>query len=695
MLESVNHIYLEKKLKVLDLHLPNNEPLIENKKKKNVSLVSSFLKNIEVLGFTLSPSIINYMLRVDVYTIKDIYNDVYPKLQEMVGDHVTHRPMYPNFPKQVMDASEAELYLNAILHYFSAYVHDITDGVVPTWLPEYDKNARPGLKEKTKLKIIHVGDAEDFFSIFTDIVTSNTSISQRDMEIIDWFITYKKTLEYKFDVELLNYVPYNIPHKEVMAHVIGRFINEHKLCSDEYVKTATDVLRIAVSMSNGDVSLAQTCKFRNFKRYERRLLLKLLNSKSHIELVEDMQRYKNRWLRLGEKLNPGDYVKKYPNTAKAFSMLRNDDRVRSFASRVENAIEANDVVYACYVLTERPGEFARSLDRLLRTFPNEMATIIIWFDKVAYKVATPLLIQVHNHFKSRMKEREFRFFFPKGQLAKAYVVPNDIESLDKDIVDSVLGVIEEALSYRFSDPELYEQDDDELDVYIDEGLKQYAVPLSMRSQLSGLNIIPRGSRLKLNNKNYLRFFIHWKNVGGGSYRDFEERTDIDLSTMFYSNDWDYKGHVSYTTLKWKECSVHSGDITNAPHGASEFIDINIKGLIDKGVRYVIPDIYSFTGEPFYEIPQCFFGWMSRRDIESGEVYEPSTVENKITLTSDIGVSIPCVIDLIRREIIWADLSYKNMGALNNVEHTKDAVATICQSILEKEYMNLYYGLANR
>jgi hypothetical protein len=685
MLESVNHISLEKQLKVLDLHShsPNYEPISEKKRQRNIPLVSSFLKNIESLGFTLSPNIIDHLLGVDHPIINDFYKDIYPKLQEMVGDNVTHRPMYPNFPKQVMKASEAELYLNAIIHYFSAYVNDVTDGVVPTWLPEYEKEVRHGLKEKTKLKIIDTCNVNDFFSILTNILGSNTSISQRDMEIIDWFITNKKKLEYFYDIDLLCYIPTEMPHKEVMSYVIGRLINEHKLCNNDYIKTATDVLRIAVSMSNGDVSLAKQCKFRNFKRYERRLLLSLLDSKkSVIELVEDMYRYKNRWLRLGEKLNPGDYTNKFPNAAKAFYDIRSGKIIRSFASRVENAIQANDVTYACYVLTERPGEFARSLDRLLRLFPNEMSVIIVFFDKVAYKVSTPLLIQLYNHFMSRNKNKEFRFFFPKGQIAKSYVVPNNIDPLDKDIVNSIISVIEDALENRFIDHTLYEQEDDDLDIYIDEGLKQYAVPLSMRSQLSGFNIIPRGSKLKLNNNNYLRFFIHWKN-------DIGERTDIDLSTMFYSNDWDYKGHVSYTELKWEECSVHSGDITDAPNGASEFIDINIKGLIDKGVRYVIPDIYSFTSQPFYDIPQCFFGWMSRRNIDSGEIYEPSTVNNKVNLTSETGVSIPCIIDLIKREIVWTDLSYNNMGALNNVEHTKDAVATICQSILEKEYMSLY------
>ena len=35
----------------------------------------------------------------------------------MVGAHIQFAPMYPNFPQQMMDLSDADLYINAIIHY--------------------------------------------------------------------------------------------------------------------------------------------------------------------------------------------------------------------------------------------------------------------------------------------------------------------------------------------------------------------------------------------------------------------------------------------------------------------------------------------------------------------------------------------------------------------------------------------------
>lgn len=56
-------------------------------------------------------------------------------------------------------------------------------------------------------------------------------------------------------------------------------------------KTATDVLRLAVALSEGDVSLASSVRFKKFNRAERRFLLGLLEQCGNI--TEDMLRYKN------------------------------------------------------------------------------------------------------------------------------------------------------------------------------------------------------------------------------------------------------------------------------------------------------------------------------------------------------------------------------------------------------------------
>lgn len=108
-----------------------------------------------------------------------------------------------------------------------------------------------------------------------------------------------------------------------------------------------------------------------------------------------------------------------------------------------------------------------------------------------------------------------------------------------------------------------------------------------------------------------------------------------------------------------------------------------------GIGYIVPDIFSFTKNPFYSIPDCMFGWMNRKNPNSGEVFEPKTVQNKFNLSSESQVSIPCLIDVINNNIMWLDLSYNNFGGLRNIENTLNPISIIIKSFLSKKYMSLY------
>ena len=102
----------------------------------------------------------------------------------------------------------------------------------------------------------------------------------------------------------------------------------------KYFKTATDVLRLITALSNGDISLASNTKFRNFKRRERRIIMELLQNCGSIE--EDMLRNKGRWIRIGEKVHPGEYdEKRFGKVIVAFNKLRNGIKINTFKGSSE------------------------------------------------------------------------------------------------------------------------------------------------------------------------------------------------------------------------------------------------------------------------------------------------------------------------------------------------------------------------
>ncbi|MDF1664960.1 MAG: TerD family protein, partial [Planctomycetota bacterium] len=271
---------------------------------------------------------------------------------------------------------------------------------------------------------------------------------------------------------------------------------------------------------------------------------------------------------------------------------------------------------------------------------------------VADKVSTPVLLQVIAHFRARNSEKEVRAFFPKGRLAKVVSIQNELPKIDSEVCGHVVRICEETLIERFKERETLGK------TYLDPKLSNYLIPFSQRSASKSLRTIVRGSKLDLPDGDTIRFFLWWKE--GAVDGKKTGRVDIDLSSIMYDKDWNYKEHISYTNLKSsKYKAVHSGDITSAPNGACEFIDLDIPSVLKHGGRYIVMSVLSFTGQFFVNMPECFAGWMMRQKPGSGEIFEPATVVDKIDLSAETKVCIPVILDLAERKIIWTDIALKS------------------------------------
>ncbi len=630
----------------------------DSKRPLSNQLLGTILKNLSAFGFTLTQDVIDALRGSQQVTVSKWYKEVSTILKEMVGDNVKHRPMYPNFPEQVMNMDEAELYIRAILYYLSG------------WSEDFPEEERVKMDELVDLKKIQLATEADLFAIFTNLASSKTNISETNKLELYWFVdTYKE--------EILKYMPSDIPLKENKALLFNAFLRNNLPVSSLNIKTATDVLRIAVSMQEGDISLAKTHKFKSFKRKERVLLLELLNNANNIE--EDMLRFKSMWLRLGEKLHPGEYEKKFNKAYTAFNKIRNGIKIHTYASALNKEINGMELEKAIQFLVQRPGEFARKLDFLLRTFVGDEQYILDQFKGVADKVETTVLFQVLGFYKNRNSDFDKRSFFIKGNLAKMYVIDNNLDVLSKKWIAQVILIIQEALVSKYAGKDPMGK------VFVDPMLDQYLIPTSQRSASKSLVTITRGSKIDFGKKDFLRFFIHWKNIEGG----YSGRVDLDLSAYALADDFTSKGQIAYYNLR-EGYATHSGDITDAPKGASEFIDINIAKALHEGIRYVVMIVNGYTPQPFCSIPECFAGWMVRQDAQKGKIFEARTVQNKYDLTADTKIGIPVVFDLLERKAIWADLGLKNYPAFpNNLNNNKYNINLLIQSIVKTQKSTLY------
>ena len=160
-----------------------------------------------------------------------------------------------------------------------------------------ERGKRLPLFEETKVTVLELGSLQDMQNIFANLCQSSTSLSKTDKEDLAWMFQH-------LDVT----IPKEIPFKENAA-LLGKLYLEnspHASAKElqSFCKTATDILRLITALSDGDISLFKSdTRYRSFKRSERRLLLELLESCNGLE--EDMLRYKNEWIRIGERLHPG------------------------------------------------------------------------------------------------------------------------------------------------------------------------------------------------------------------------------------------------------------------------------------------------------------------------------------------------------------------------------------------------------
>jgi hypothetical protein len=633
-----NEMYLRRRSKIV---LP--EP--ESAEKLPRSVIATMVNNLGCWGYSFSKELMEACQLLSMDQLSALYGELDAIFAEARGGHRNYQPLYPNFPQQVMKLSEAELFINAILHYW-------TDGQC---FPEADLKKRFPLLDDVNLTQVDLGNSVEFNKLFGQIAASNTSLSDHDKADIRWFVRANRN-----DPDWLKaHLPPAVPYKENMAHLasvlLDRLGNEAAILVSSFVRSGTDVLRIAVAMSGGDISLADKTAFRQFNRRERRFLLLLADMSS--DITEALLKHGGAWTRLGERLHPGDYKASYPKAMKAFDVLRNNKQYQGFHSKVEAAITSGNITETLSLLSTRPGAFARRLDHLFRVAaksPDSSRSdeIIEAFGKVAEKVSTPVLLQVRQHFNTRMRPGNLRTFFPKGNLAKTQVVPNTLPPLPDSVSLASATICNRALISRFKDMASLGK------CYVDPALGDYLVPFSQRSASKSLRTLVRGSKIPLpNNCTTLRFFIWWKNkIGAGGISD---RTDLDLSAVMFNEGFTRYTPIAYYNLKDAEIDAcHSGDIVNAPSGASEFIDVRIDRTLKSGYRYVVMCVNSFTGQQFSSLPECFAGWMSREHPNSGEIFEPRAVQDRIDVTAAARMVLPMIMDLRQRRVIWCDLGIK-------------------------------------
>ena len=429
----------------------------------------------------------------------------------------------------------------------------------------------------------------------------------------------------------------------------------------------------------------EVCRFKMAKlsRPLRRALLDLLEGMEFDPLAEDMLRHRSYWVWVGEFLHPHEYASRFPKTARAFQFVRKkapdgtkSPHFESWYARVEQSLQSKDIDSLLRVLLERPGEFARRLDHVLRIAGDSAARdrVIATFNSRLRAFATPVLLTLRAHFSKRQTKAAVRVYWPKARVSTGVSGADKRPILVRKTVEPIIRGIDVELLRRFAAKTQF------ADGVIDDQLRTIIVPFNERTASRSAVSLPRGSRLVAPSGKLVRLFLHWCQPKNG------RTTDLDLSVAFYDDVWRYRGVCSYYELELR-CSTdviaHSaGDLRDGPwpDGATEFVDLHRERALAAGFRYAVVVINNYAGLPFSLLERGFAGVMLRDD-PAGSHFDPRTVHLKFALSGENGVFLPLVFDLRESIVHWLDVQARGEFEMNNVETSNAAIAKVCPELM--------------
>ncbi len=269
---------------------------------------------------------------------------------------------------------------------------------------------------------------------------------------------------------------------------------------------------------------------------------------------------------------------------------------------------------------------------------------------------------------------------------------------------AVLGVLDAAVTAQLAGRESWHGER----VHVAEGLDRVLVPEALRSTAQGLVQVERGSVLPLGEAPVVRLFVHWKHPD----------SDLDLSCLALDEDFTVVDHVSWTRLR-SGVMVHSGDVTSAPDGAQEFLDVDLaalgRDLLPDGLpgetpprrgrprwfrrvrragradpavrtgawRYLVPVVFRYSGPAFGDLEEACAGWMLRERTSREHVaFDPATVANAFALTGGQRAVVPFALDVRSREVVTVDLHLPGLPGAR-VERDGSGVGDLVRAVVAR------------
>ena len=543
-------------------------------------------------------------------------------------------PMYPDFPKQVMQMDEATFRVHQVCHYFSTYGLEEIFGreVAGSWMPDVEKTE----KSKDDDALLNAKVIKD---VLCELLSKRDRLTSGENQIVELLIEAMPELNFKIDYE-----SFDIKFKENINLMFAAVLESKAMSADEKANIIKNVCQNTMDILKCTQKLLNQKKWKLTTSQKKTIVksLEKFDAKDFSGNLAYSRKRSNKFEKVIKALSFNKFSKSDDHIS-VVNKLRDGALKSWYATAEEMLMGVRDGTTAgekaVDFLAQRPGIAVRKI--------NEMLKCGIGKDKIvggmlprANGISSKTLVRLMAKCKTS------RYIDKNGDYMDVFSIAQDLlEKKIKSVKTQIYGK-----SIAISERLERELKHSYFTNVKDQNVGYYKPGMSME--------IPSGVRK-------LRMFAFWKNNKAKSWND-ATRVDIDVHALINDENgrifhcgWngDFKGAGF----------VHSGDITTGSRaGAAEYIDIDIESALESGAEAVAFFVNSFTRQKFKNIANVRSGMLAvNNDNEDVKLYN----EKNCILSNDINSNETSVVymtfDLRNRMLTILDEA-KNVIRNNNI-----------------------------
>lgn len=578
---------------------------------RDLSLALVDEENLRALGYRLKPEGILRLAKD--YQVNPELTPLYKRVMEYEPE-ITASPMYPDFPKQVLEMSEQEFRAHQLIHYMTTYGLESLLGISVDkgWLPNAEvKIERKDDEQIARLKVVDYLDRIEVYKL------AIKSLFEKKERLNEKELTIARTIVCRLTHEGLELD--EIPFKEnINAIFVSEILNNNTEGREDALAQLEKVMKHPGDIIDFVEHLIVENNYKHLTTATKRAFVKMIESYPLEAIEENLA--SNRWSQSflgkgGKKRSRNrniaviDYLSysKFSKNTGAMDLVKKlkSGKLISWNQKLEKAYKENKLHEVLELLRQRPGIYFRNINRLMKQGVDSM---IVSEDmrQLGAQLKTQSIVSALNNFSAE-------------KLEEAEISANEV---DRIFFDALLANISDKEIEELRGKKVFI---DENDVLFDRSR------IEITDKFADGGYITNGLALKLpESAKFLRFFTYWND---------DRRVDIDLHCSM--NDGVNNVHVGWNGSFRTDVAVHSGDITHSD--AAEYIDFDLEKARELGFKSAQFNINSYTGIPFKNIETVFTGVMlvgkMREDVK---LYDAKNVEfrhdlNNGSMSVDYGI----------------------------------------------------------